>query len=332
MLDKEAKACGRPEVETVYIGGGTPTFLSPSQLDRLLRIVSGRFIVPASAEYTIEANPVTFDLNKAKALRQAGVNRVSLGVQSLRDDNLKWLGRPHTAQNAIDSYETLRKAGFRNLNLDFIYAIPHEDEDSLKTDLKEIEALGSEHISLYALSIDPGTQLSSRQVQPLSLERQAEHYRMVVTFLKACGLEHYEVSNFARPGCECRHNSHYWEAGDYIGLGASAHSHKEGLRYWNTSDIEGYISMMDGKGSAIAGQEQLGASERFKEAFLIGLRMTKGVWLSGLENRFGVQLDIQKRALLKQYISEGLLEESAGVVRATLEGMLVLDEICSQLY
>ncbi|MFA5038557.1 MAG: radical SAM family heme chaperone HemW [Candidatus Omnitrophota bacterium] len=332
MLDKEAANCGRPEIETVYVGGGTPTFLSLQQLNKLFRVISSRFVLPAAAEFTMEANPATFDLAKAKALRQAGVNRISLGVQSLRDENLKWLGRPHTAQDALNSYDVLRKAGFRNINLDFIYALPHQEEEGLKSDLKEIESLGSEHISLYALSIEPGTELSCRQIQPLNLERQADHYRMVVTFLKACGLSHYEVSNFARQGFDCRHNSHYWEGGDYIGLGVSAHSHDQGRRYWNGSELSEYISLMRTKGSARAGEETLDALTRLKETFLIGLRMTKGVRLESLEQRFGARLPEQKKGLLRQYISEGLLEEEGGVIRATEEGMLVLDEICGQLY
>lgn len=332
MLDKEASLYGKPEIDTLYIGGGTPTFLSLLQLEKLFSMISKRFTVASGAEFSVEANPATFDLIKARALRQAGVNRMSLGVQSLRDQNLKWLGRPHTARDALDSFEVLRKAGFHNVNLDFIYALPHQEEDDLKADLKEIEALGSEHISLYALSIDAGTELANRQIQPLNLERQAEHVRMVMNFLKACGFNHYEVSNFAKSGFECRHNMNYWEGGDYIGMGASAHSHLQDRRCWNTSDLAEYIFLMKTKGSAQAGEEKLDALERLKETFLIGLRMTRGVSLTQLEEKLGVSFPEQKKGLLRQFVSEGLLEESDGVIRVSQEGILVLDEICGHLY
>ncbi|MDD5019734.1 MAG: radical SAM family heme chaperone HemW [Candidatus Omnitrophica bacterium] len=330
-LGREASRYGRPDCSTVYIGGGTPTHLSGVQLEKLLKIVNDNFSRGKDSEFTIEANPATFDAHKAKLLRRSGVNRVSLGVQSLRDENLRWLGRPHSAAEAMEGYRILREAGFKNINLDFIYALPHQTQDELKEGLKEIEALGSEHLSLYALSVEEGTELYHRQVQPLEPDRQADDYRMVVAFLKACGLLQYEVSNFAREGYLCEHNAHYWRAGDYIGLGVSAHSHIMGHRFWNVSGVSEYISLMNEKGFAREGEEMLTPRERLREAFLIGLRLCEGVWLKGLEDRFGVSLEEHERSLVKQLIQEGLLEEYAGVIRATPQGMLVLDEICSQL-
>jgi oxygen-independent coproporphyrinogen-3 oxidase len=170
MLEREAAGYGRPRCSTVYIGGGTPTYLSVTQLERVLGIVRDHFSRDPDGEFTVEANPATFDRVKAKFLLRSGVNRVSLGVQSLHDETLRWLGRPHSAQEALESYQVLRDAGFKNINLDFIYALPHETQDQAKADLEEIVALDSEHISLYALSIEEGTDLSSRQVQPLAPE------------------------------------------------------------------------------------------------------------------------------------------------------------------
>jgi len=331
MLEQEAASYDRPPCSTVYIGGGTPTYLSAMQLERVLGIVRDYFSREEGSEFTVEANPATFDRTKAKLLLRSGVNRVSLGVQSLHDDTLRWLGRPHTAAEALESYQLLRDAGFKNINLDFIYALPHETQDQVKADLEEIEALGSEHISLYALSIEEGTDLSHRQIQPLEPDRQADDYRMVAMFLKACGYTHYEVSNFAREGYLCEHNMHYWRGGDYIGLGVSAHSHILGHRFWNAAAVSEYVSLMKTKGLARAGEERLTPQQRLGEAFLIGLRMCEGVWLEGLEQKFGVMLEERRKALLRQFIEEGLLEEYAGVVRTTLQGMLVLDEMCAQL-
>jgi len=332
MLEREAAGYGKPRCSTIYIGGGTPTYLSAMQLERVLGIVRDYFSRDADAEFTVEANPATFDRSKAKLLLRSGVNRASLGVQSLHDDTLRWLGRPHSAAEALGSYRLLRDAGFKNINLDFIYALPHETQDQVKADLEEIVALDSEHISLYALSIEEGTDLSTRQVQPLAPDRQADDYRMVVAFLKACGYAQYEVSNFSREGYACAHNMNYWRAGDYIGLGASAHSHILGHRFWNAGTVSEYISLIKEKGRARAGEESLTPRERLSEAFLIGLRMCEGVWLEGLEKRFGVTLEERQKSLIRQFAQEGLLEEEAGVARATLQGMLVLDEMCAQLF
>ncbi len=332
MLEREAACYGKPRCSTVYIGGGTPTYLSAAQLERVLRIVRDYFVIDDDAEFTVEANPATFDRTKAKLLLRSGVNRVSLGVQSLHDDTLKWLGRPHSATEALESYRLLRDAGFGNISLDFIYALPHETQDQVKADLEEIVALESEHVSLYVLSIEDGTELSHRQVQPLAPDRQADDYRMVVAFLKACGYIQYEVSNFSREGYVCAHNMHYWRAGDYIGLGTSAHSHILGHRFWNVGTVSEYISFVKEKGHARDGEERLTPQERLNEAFLVGLRMCEGVWLEGLERRFGVTVEERQKTLVRQFVQEGLLEEEGGVVRATLQGMLVLDEMCGQLY
>jgi oxygen-independent coproporphyrinogen-3 oxidase len=155
---------------------------------------------------------------------------------------------------------------------------------------------------------------------------------MVVAFLKACGYAQYEVSNFSREGYACAHNMNYWRAGDYVGLGASAHSHILGHRFWNVGAVSEYISLIKEKGRARAGEEILTPQERLSEAFLIGLRMCAGVWPEGLEKRFGVTLEERQKALIRQFVQEGLLEEEAGAVRATLQGMLLLDEMCAQLF
>jgi len=330
-LKKEAKAYKGFSAETLYVGGGTPTVLSTDQIKSLFSIIHSNFKIAAGAEVTLEVNPATFDLQKAKALSDLGVNRISLGVQSLNDRNLKWLGRPHTAQEAISAFDLLRRVRFNNINCDLIYGLPGQTETEIKEDVEQLGLRGNEHISLYSLSIAEGSCLHARNIQPLSAQHQAAQYRFVVELLKGKGFLHYEVSNFAKSGYSCRHNLNYWRGGSYIGLGAGAHAHLDGSRSWNVADLESYITMIQKTGSAKEGEERLLPPARFMETFLIGLRLSDGVDLLELESRFGVKLAQEKREVLKGFIQHGLLKEEGRRLKATLPGMMVLDEICSRL-
>jgi oxygen-independent coproporphyrinogen-3 oxidase len=331
VLAKEASLYKGKQVNTVYIGGGTPTYLDVAVLKTLFSIIHSNFILSEDCEVTIEANPATLDLKKTKVLQDVCVNRVSLGVQSFNDKNLAWLGRPHRSKDAISTFQLLRKAGFNNLNLDLIYSLSHQSEKEIKKDVAELIALGSEHVSLYTLTISEGSKFSERKIEPAPAERQAEHYLLVVDLLKKAGFNHYEVSNFSRKGFECRHNMNYWRAGDYIGLGAAAHSHLGGHRFWNVPELGNYIEMMGEKGSAKAGEERLESPARFMEAFLIGLRLTEGVDLNELEARFEQKMPAEKLKMIDDLVEHGMLAKDKDYIKATLAGMVVLDEICSRL-
>jgi oxygen-independent coproporphyrinogen-3 oxidase len=330
-LKKEAKLYQGSLFETIYIGGGTPTVLSSDELKSLFSVIHSNFNLVAGAEVTLEANPATFDFQKAKVLRDLGANRASLGVQSLNDKNLKGLGRPHTARDAVLAFDILRRAGFNNINCDLIYSLPGQGEKEIKADVDQLVSWGSEHVSLYSLSIAAGSALHARNIEPLSAEHQTAQYQFVAGFLKNKGFLHYEVSNFAKPGHLCRHNLNYWRGGDYIGLGAGAHAHLNGSRSWNAASIESYITMIQETGSAKKGEERLLPAERFMETFLIALRLTEGVDIQELEFKFSVKLAQEKREVLDGLIRHGLLIEEGRRLKATLSGMMVLDEICSRL-
>ncbi len=280
---------------------------------------------------TIEANPATFDLKKAEALREAGINRVSLGVQSLNEKYLKFLGRPHSRKEAFLAFDILRQANFSNISVDLIYSLPGQTKQEIKKDVEEILGLQSPHVSLYSLAIAQGSEFYEKRVRLPLPETQARHFLYGKSLLEKNGLRHYEVSNFSRKGFECRHNMNYWRGGDYIGLGAAAHSHLEGRRFWNHEEIEMYISLINGKGSAKKGEESLKGQKRFMESLLIGLRMVDGVNIKELEHRFKALLSEDNRTKIADLMKHGLLAKKTGRLRATTSGMVILDEICARL-
>jgi oxygen-independent coproporphyrinogen-3 oxidase len=334
-LKKEAAFYRGQRINTVYIGGGTPTYLPINCLKALFSIINTDFVLSQDSEVTIEANPTAFNQKKIKVLQDGGANRVSLGVQSFSDKNLKLLGRPHSRACAISTFKALRKAGFKNLNLDLIYSLPSQSKKDIEKDVSELVSLGSEHVSLYALSVSGGSKLAERKVEPPLPARQAQHYLLVTQLLKKAGFLYYEVSNFSKKGFECRHNMNYWRGGDYIGLGAAAHSNLSGRRFWNIADPESYIAAFktkeSAKESAKAGEERLGPEERFMEVFLIGLRLTGGVDIGELGSRFNAVLTPEKEERLNGFVREGLLLKDQNRIRASMSGMVVLDEICSRL-
>lgn len=268
-LSKEAVLYHGRDVSTVYIGGGTPSYLSADQIRKLFEIIRSNFSLEKAAEVTLEANPATFDLEKARVIFDCGVNRVSLGVQSLNYGYLKFLGRPHTAADAYTAHRLLREAGFTNISLDLIYSLPAQSAKDAEADVLGLVSFGSEHISLYTLSISEGSDFHNRKIEPPLAEKQGEDYLFVTQLLKHHGFFHYEVSNFSKKGYECRHNLNYWRGGNYIGLGAAAHSHADGLRSWNTDNVEQYIEALDKGVSPKAGEEKLTEEQRFMETLLI---------------------------------------------------------------
>jgi len=317
--------------DTVYIGGGTPSYLSIPELKILFEAIRSGPTFKKDPEVTIEANPATFDADSARALFDLGVNRVSLGCQSLNDKYLKFLGRPHNRKQAISAFELLKKSGFKNISLDLIYSLPDQNLQEIKDDVLGLLSLGSQHISLYTLSISEGSEFYRRQMGSVPPEKQSEDYMFVRHLILDAGFEHYEVSNFAKKGFECRHNVNYWQGGDYIGLGSAAHSHMGGRRFWNISEPEAYILALNTKGSAKAGEEKLSGQERFMEAFLIGLRLTEGVDIMELGSRFNTKLTCEKEEQVSGFVRDGLLVKDRDRIKVSMSGMVVLDEICSRL-
>jgi len=330
QLSREAECYRGTDISTVYIGGGTPSLLSVGQIQTLRVIVRENFRLEDHAEMSFECNPESVTEEKAVALNAFGINRMSLGVQSMKSRNLEYLSRPHRSEDAGRAFAILRSAGFDNVSLDFIYGLPGQTAAELAADLDQVLEFGSEHLSVYSLTIEERSLFFARKVKA-SEAADPDLYSLVCSRAEAAGLIQYEVSNFARPGRESRHNLNYWEGGDYIGLGMAAHSHLHGERFWNADTLPQYLKLMADKKDAAIGREKLGPHEKLVETFLFGLRMNRGVDLSALEGKYQSEFSADRKEALENFIEMGLLEEAGQFVRATKRGRAVLDEISARL-
>jgi oxygen-independent coproporphyrinogen III oxidase len=318
-----ARAAGGA-LDTVYLGGGTPSRLGGEGILELMSSVRERFDLAPDAEVTIEANPDDVTLLDARAWKEAGINRVSLGVQSFDDSVLRWMHRVHDAGIASRSFEVLRDAGFGNISLDLIFALPESLNRSWRSDLEKTIALSPEHISLYGLTIEPATPLARWMergiVTATNEERYAEEFLVAHAVAESAGYEHYEVSNFARQGKRSRHNSAYWSGAPYLGIGPSAHSFDGETRSWNSGAYADWVSRIENSESAIAGSETLTSENRAAEKVYLGLRTHAGLPLSPSDRQSG-----------ERWTEQGWASLDGDVVRLTSEGWLRLDALAAAL-
>ncbi|MFH0755011.1 MAG: radical SAM family heme chaperone HemW [Candidatus Omnitrophota bacterium] len=316
-------------VSTVYVGGGTPSLLDVENITILSEGLSANFSVKG-CEATFEFNPESVSRLKAGHVRACGFNRASLGLQSFHGSYLSYLGRSHTDQEGFSAFQVLREAGFDNISIDLMFGFPEQTEAQLDVDIDAAIALKSEHISIYALTVEARSLFEVRG-EMMEDERQALLYRRVLARLKNAGFEQYEVSNFARPGFASRHNMNYWQGGDYIALGMGAHGHLDGERYWNAETFPRYLQLMQESRSAVVGRERLAAPEKMMECLLFGLRMNRGVDLQVLEQRFHVGFGQATLDEIECLTAEGLLIKDGSCVLATDAGRLLLDAISVKL-
>lgn len=317
--------------ETLYLGGGTPTILPPEWLADLLTRLRYRFPFAADAEITVEANPGTVDREKLSALLAAGINRISLGVQSFSDPLLKTLGRIHTAADAEAAISAARAAGCDNLNLDLIYGIPRQTLDDWRSTLRNALESRPEHISAYALSLEPGTPLA-RDIAAGRLpapddDLTADMYSLAAELLPQAGCLHYEISNFALPHRECRHNRRYWANAEYLGLGASAHSYRGGLRWNNVPDPRVYTERLDKGGLPVQRAEALSARERVGEMLILGLRRAEGVSEEQIAERCGPAPREVFAEEIEQLCKQGFLIAEQGSLRMPRDAWFVSNEV-----
>lgn len=317
-----------PTIDTVYFGGGTPSLLSPKQLETVLKSVRSKFNVDRTAEVTMEMNPATVTPESLSAFRSLGVNRASFGVQTFDDRSLKLLARGHDANDARQTFGMLRDAGFDNVSFDLIAGLPGQTLDAWKRNLDEAIAMSPEHLSLYLLEIHEGTPLaeqvrSKRQPQP-DPELAADMYELMLDRLAAAGFEQYEISNFSRPGFASRHNSKYWTLDPVFGFGVSAHSFDGRQRYANERDTAKYVSMVEDSGSAEVIREDIDLASEF--AFL-GLRMERGIDLGEYSRRFGFDLAAKYRNEIERLNEDGLVEIEHSKIELTRKGKLYSNEV-----
>lgn len=320
------------KADTVYVGGGTPTALPLDRLEWLLGLVGA---AAAAHEWTVEVNPGTLTREKAALLRAAGANRVSLGVQSFDPANLARLGRIHTVAEAVESFELLRGAGFKNISVDLMYAIPGSSRSALELDIARALELGPEHVACYALIFEEGTELTRQRdaggIREVDDDEQLAQYRLIRNTLGEGGLRHYEISNFARPGFECAHNLLYWDGGEYIGCGPAAHSHWGGVRWSNVRDVARYGELVQGGGGARDFEENLEPEAKARETLVMSLRRLDGVSRKEFQARTGFDYRVLRGAEIDRLIELGMLTESGGRLRLTEQGLFVSDSVFAEL-
>jgi oxygen-independent coproporphyrinogen-3 oxidase len=317
------------DLETVYFGGGTPTVLSAGQMEYLISALAKRASFDRGAEATIEANPETVDLEKLRTLRALGFNRLSLGVQSFDDNALRFLGRAHDSRRAMEAFEQARRAGFDNIGTDLIHGIPGQSLAQWENDIRKTTDLCPEHVSAYSLTFEPGTEFSARRaagaISPCDEDLEADMFLTAREMLAGAGYEHYEVSNYAKPGFRSRHNLNYWHCGDYLGFGAGAHSHLGGRRWANAEPYAEYSDKIEKGGKAIAFVETLTREQRLFEAVFLGLRMPEGIDAIEFRSSWGLGPLAYKPEAWNSLASEGLLLVEQGNPRLTDKGMLIAD-------
>lgn len=326
-LAAEMKEYKGSVVDTIFMGGGTPTALNAVQLDKLCKAINNNFNISADYEFTSEANPGTLDKEKAGVLLDNGVNRISLGIQSFNDYELKKIGRIHDAQTAYKTVELLNNSGFDNISIDLMTALPDQSMDSLMNSLKIAVQLPLKHISAYSLIIEDGTPMAAAYDKgELNLPDEDEDrdmYAAAKGFLEEHGFYQYEISNYAKPGYESRHNIKYWQCKEYFGIGAAAHSYIDGVRFSNTNILEDYI------GGNYRGEEKeiLTLNDRIFEFIIMGMRMNIGINIYEFKRRFGISIQDKYGEILDKFKNGGFIEMADGCIRFTDKGRDVSNSI-----
>ena len=305
------------EIGTIYLGGGTPSTMPAEDIQRILEAIGTEH----ATEITMEINPGDATQEYVQAIRKAGINRLSIGIQSFQDRLLTLIGRRHTAQQALTAVRMAQEAGFDNLSIDLMYALPTQTMEEWKADIETAISLNVQHISSYGLMYEEGTmltrQLEAGQIEAIDEETENAMYDYLCARLKAAGWVHYEVSNFALPGYEAQHNSNYWNGTPYVGVGAGAHSYIGKERSWNADDLENYI---DGKYQRES--EILSETDLYNEGIMLGLRTSRGI--TG-------PFPVQHRSIIESKLQNGLLKEKDGRIVATQKGLHILNRIIEDL-
>lgn len=332
LCDEIARASARGTgADTIYFGGGTPSLLEPGEIAEILAHCRRAFDVAANAEVTLEANPDSVTLETLAGYRAAGVNRISLGVQSFRDDELLRLSRLHTRQRAVSAYREAREAGFDNVSLDLMMWLPGQSVEAWLESVAEAAALGPDHLSLYMLEVYPNAPLKEMMLRGAWSQAPDEDavvmYVTAMERLEGCGYEQYEISNLARPFRRARHNLKYWTDGDWIGLGCGAHSTLDGVRWRNVAATEEYIGRIEQGMPTAVDVRRLSPVERLEEALFTGLRLADGVDVEQMGARHGIDVLAQWGPALTPFFEARLLVARGPRLRLTRQGMLLANEI-----
>ena len=321
------------KLRTLYIGGGTPTALSAPQLEVLLDGLTKNLDLSVLEELTIEANPGDLDADKIAVLKNSAVNRVSLGVQTFDDKMLKKIGRSHLEKDIYENIDRLKLADFDNISIDLIYALPGQTMEQVKDNVAKAIGLGIPHMSLYSLILENHTVFMNRMRRgklPLPKEElEAEMFEYIIAELERAGFEHYEISNFSKPGFESRHNLMYWDNAEYYGIGAGASGYVDGVRYKNHGPIRHYLSAVE-EGNARITEEHLSQKEQMEEEMFLGLRKKSGVSMARFEEKFGRSFDGLYGEIVRDLVQQGLMQIEGDRVRMTKRGLFLGDTVAER--
>ncbi|MGB8192230.1 MAG: radical SAM family heme chaperone HemW [Chitinophagaceae bacterium] len=322
-------------VETIYFGGGTPSLLSGDEIKMMLEALAASFNIAPAAEITLEANPD--DLNPAKLLelKAAGINRLSIGIQSFFEEDLRWMNRAHNAQQSIDCIRSAHEAGFYNISIDLIYGTPGLTDDKWQQNVQRAIASDIPHLSCYALTVEPKTALDhlirSKQFADVDPDQQARQFLLLMDWTAAAGYEHYEISNFSKPGWRSKHNTSYWLGKKYLGLGPSAHSFNGISRQWNVANNALYIQSLEQQKIPFE-KEELTAVQRLNEYIMTSLRTMEGLDVDHVKNNFGQEAEETIIRLADKFIEAGNIQWDENHLKLTKEGKLLADGIAAEMF
>lgn len=332
-LIREFESYDIKKLRTLYIGGGTPTSITAEQLEYLLTNLTKYLDLSVLEEFTIEANPGDLTEDKIEVLKNSAVNRVSLGVQTFNDKHLKQIGRSHNEAQIYSTIENLKKAGFHNISIDLIYALPGQTMEDVKENVAKAIALDIPHLSLYSLILEHHTVFMNKmrrgKLQLPQEDLEAEMFEYIISELEKNGFEHYEISNFTKPGFESRHNLMYWDNAEYYGVGAGASGYLNGVRYRNRGPIQHYLKAVS-EGNARLSEETLTKEEMMEEELFLGLRKKSGVSIARFEEKFGVSFEERYGQIVRELCNQGLLVPDDNVVRMTKKGLFLGDTVAER--
>ncbi|VSJ65654.1 Coproporphyrinogen III oxidase, oxygen-independent coproporphyrinogen III oxidase [Streptococcus pneumoniae] len=332
-LLEEFRSYDIEKLSTLYIGGGTPTALSAPQLEVLLNGLTKNLDLSVLEELTIEANPGDLDADKIAVLKNSAVNRVSLGVQTFDDKMLKKIGRSHLEKDIYENIDRLKLAGFDNISIDLIYALPGQTMEQVKENVAKAIGLDIPHMSLYSLILENHTVFMNRMRRgklPLPKEElEAEMFEYIIAELERAGFEHYEISNFSKPSFESRHNLMYWDNAEYYGIGAGASGYVNGVRYKNHGPIRHYLSAVE-EGNACITEDHLSQKEQMEEEMFLGLRKKSGVSMARFEKKFGQSFAGLYGEIVRDLVQQGLMQIEGDHVRMTKRGLFLGDTVAER--
>ncbi len=321
------------KIDTIFIGGGTPSLLSEFDLDNIISTISGNFDLKNLKEFTIEANPGEFDYHKMVNFKSMGINRISFGFQSLNLDLLKFMSRWHTPEESIKSYENARKAGYENINIDMIFGIPGQSNNVWSDNLEAVANLEPEHISAYSLTVEKRTPLQrlvdSNKIKMLDENIDLEMFNHTIDFLISKGYNHYEISNYCKSKKECLHNLHYWNRDPYISFGPSAHGFSNNTRYWNSRDLNNYMQNLENNKLPNYDSETLNQENIFNEFILNNIRINTGISITQIKKDFNRETQKKLLKIANEWGDHLIIKNDQ--IKLSRKGMAIADEITLDL-